>query len=141
MTTSAPTCVYCGALATTGDHVIPRSSGGRRVGNLVPACADCNQSRGSFPVVSWIRALIRAAGDRTEARRLLIAEGLSPDGPPPREARQKRRRSAPVVTHRPRHKPRGPDWMGCHTCPAIVYFESGAATAVCVRCGAHCQRS
>lgn len=32
-------CVYCGELATTRDHVIPKSRGGRVT---VPACMQCN---------------------------------------------------------------------------------------------------
>lgn len=39
-------CHYCGNLATTVDHVVPKASGGsgRKV-NLVPACYSCNQSK------------------------------------------------------------------------------------------------
>lgn len=42
-----PTCVYCGAPATTADHVVPVSKGGTTKDNLVPACARCNSQRGN----------------------------------------------------------------------------------------------
>lgn len=36
-------CVYCGVAATTIDHVVPRSRGGRHVwDNVVAACGRCN---------------------------------------------------------------------------------------------------
>ena len=37
------TCGYCGAKATTWDHILPKSRGGAEVWlNLVAACAPCN---------------------------------------------------------------------------------------------------
>jgi 5-methylcytosine-specific restriction endonuclease McrA len=40
-------CAYCGAAATTVDHVTPRSRGGRNSWlNTVAACGDCNQRKG-----------------------------------------------------------------------------------------------
>ncbi|MFC4334378.1 HNH endonuclease [Salininema proteolyticum] len=42
------TCVYCAGTAETIDHVIPRSRGGTHTwDNVVAACADCNQRKGS----------------------------------------------------------------------------------------------
>lgn len=39
-------CAYCNAAATTFDHIIPVSHGGRTVPwNLIPACASCNSSK------------------------------------------------------------------------------------------------
>lgn len=39
-------CAYCGAAATTVDHVLPRSRGGRNTWlNTVAACASCNQRK------------------------------------------------------------------------------------------------
>jgi 5-methylcytosine-specific restriction endonuclease McrA len=36
-------CVYCGGTATSIDHVVPRSRGGRHEwGNVVSACRRCN---------------------------------------------------------------------------------------------------
>lgn len=40
-------CVYCGSqVSGTADHVVPQKHGGRSlIGNLVPACAKCNQQK------------------------------------------------------------------------------------------------
>lgn len=41
-------CRYCGHHAHTVDHIIPASKGGtNHVPNLVAACGDCNNRRGS----------------------------------------------------------------------------------------------
>lgn len=41
-------CHYCGAPATTADHVIPKSKGGpSHPSNLVAACRPCNSKRGN----------------------------------------------------------------------------------------------
>jgi 5-methylcytosine-specific restriction endonuclease McrA len=40
-------CAYCGGTATTIDHVLPRSRGGRNTWlNTVAACGGCNQRKG-----------------------------------------------------------------------------------------------
>jgi 5-methylcytosine-specific restriction endonuclease McrA len=40
-------CAYCAAAATTVDHVLPRSRGGRNTWkNTVAACYGCNQRKG-----------------------------------------------------------------------------------------------
>ena len=40
-------CVYCGAAATSLDHVVPRSRGGAHVWeNVVSACGRCNHLKG-----------------------------------------------------------------------------------------------
>jgi 5-methylcytosine-specific restriction endonuclease McrA len=40
-------CAYCGGHATTVDHVLPRSRGGRNTWlNTVAACDGCNQRKG-----------------------------------------------------------------------------------------------
>jgi 5-methylcytosine-specific restriction endonuclease McrA len=40
-------CAYCGRVATTVDHVWPRSRGGRNTWkNTVAACESCNQRKG-----------------------------------------------------------------------------------------------
>jgi len=56
-------CVYCRASAApdrplTREHVIPRARGGRRKDSriIVPACARCNQRRGSQEVVLFLLA-------------------------------------------------------------------------------------
>jgi 5-methylcytosine-specific restriction endonuclease McrA len=41
-------CAYCGEVADTADHVIPRSrGGGDGLDNLVAACRACNASKGA----------------------------------------------------------------------------------------------
>lgn len=46
-------CHYCFAVATTWDHIVPKCVGGlttrRWAGarNLIPACAECNEAKGS----------------------------------------------------------------------------------------------
>ena len=41
-------CAYCGGKAESLDHVKPRHKGGQNLSsNLVPACLDCNQSKGT----------------------------------------------------------------------------------------------
>jgi 5-methylcytosine-specific restriction endonuclease McrA len=47
-------CIYCGDDATQVDHVIPLARGGQhRIGNLVPSCARCNQSKGAKLITEW----------------------------------------------------------------------------------------
>ena len=51
---SAP-CIYCGSPSKHVDHVIPLSRGGNHsVGNLAPACQECNLAKGSKLVSEWI---------------------------------------------------------------------------------------
>jgi 5-methylcytosine-specific restriction endonuclease McrA len=41
-------CHWCGAYATTVDHVVPLAIGGSHdLANLVPACQPCNSRRGA----------------------------------------------------------------------------------------------
>ena len=53
-------CVYCGDLATDWDHLRPLVSARRPtghlnlLGNLVPACGPCNQSKGSQDWRIWM---------------------------------------------------------------------------------------
>lgn len=47
-------CCYCTAPAEHLDHVKPLSRGGRDVlSNVVPACADCNLSKGAQTLAEW----------------------------------------------------------------------------------------
>jgi 5-methylcytosine-specific restriction endonuclease McrA len=47
-------CTYCGAPAEHIDHIIPLARGGEhRIGNLTPACASCNLSKGAKFVMEW----------------------------------------------------------------------------------------
>ncbi len=44
-------CAYCGAQATSVDHIIPRSRGGQhRWDNVVSACRRCNHRKGDRPI-------------------------------------------------------------------------------------------
>jgi len=48
-------CAYCGAPATTWDHIKPISKGGQTIpGNIVPACQSCNSSKKDKNVWNWI---------------------------------------------------------------------------------------
>lgn len=48
------TCAYCGAYATTIDHVRPKVRGGTtELRNCVPACLGCNSSKAHTPVWIW----------------------------------------------------------------------------------------
>ena len=57
-------CYYCGSnlielgeSKTTKDHVIPKSEGGGKKGNLVLACETCNTLKRSYPAdkfMGWI---------------------------------------------------------------------------------------
>jgi 5-methylcytosine-specific restriction endonuclease McrA len=48
-------CFYCGSFnLIQADHVIPIIKGGRHsIGNLVPACAKCNRSKGTKLLIEW----------------------------------------------------------------------------------------
>lgn len=47
-------CSYCGCELDFDnfhiDHFVPRSKGGKQGGNIVPACPDCNLSKGNLSV-------------------------------------------------------------------------------------------
>lgn len=51
-------CVYCATEpATTGDHVVPTSRGGRtELRNVVGACSPCNTSKGARTLAEWVRS-------------------------------------------------------------------------------------
>jgi 5-methylcytosine-specific restriction endonuclease McrA len=48
-------CIYCESDSNlTIDHVVPRSKGGtEKMNNLVVACFDCNQQKGSKDLEVW----------------------------------------------------------------------------------------
>lgn len=49
-------CAYCPDPATTRDHIMPISRGGSNyIGNIHPACARCNSSKGAKLLVEWRR--------------------------------------------------------------------------------------
>lgn len=55
LATKGRTCHLCGGPgATTADHVVPRSKGGRdELHNLEPAHMGCNRARGDQDLVEW----------------------------------------------------------------------------------------
>ena len=56
-------CVYCGALATTVDHVLALDRGGwEHESNLVPACGTCNSSKWNRLLTEWYRTDLVAYG-------------------------------------------------------------------------------
>jgi 5-methylcytosine-specific restriction endonuclease McrA len=64
--TSGP-CVYCGAPATTVDHVTPLFRGGHEAEyNLVPACLSCNSSKGTRLLANWDPIRVRRAITHSE---------------------------------------------------------------------------
>lgn len=49
-------CAYCGTavVAPEMDHVVPLSKGGRHaVGNVLPACSECNRSKNAALLIVW----------------------------------------------------------------------------------------
>lgn len=49
-------CAYCGQIARSLDHVLPRHKGGITVTeNLIPACLSCNGHKGSSNWTTWYR--------------------------------------------------------------------------------------
>lgn len=89
-------CHYCGARATTQDHIIPKALGGVSARyNLVPSCRACNQEKGDrMPTCGCDKCILalvlprRAAGQQAIRR---AAEATAHVGPP-RKSRQRRRR-------------------------------------------------
>jgi 5-methylcytosine-specific restriction endonuclease McrA len=52
-------CAYCGDEPNflTIDHIVPRSQGGTNdPDNLLPACKNCNESKGSRSLSNWYTA-------------------------------------------------------------------------------------
>lgn len=70
MSDTGPRCSYCGGVYTEWDHLRPlvvkqRPTGFiSEIGNLVPACGKCNQSKGNKPWRLWIRSNARLAPAR-----------------------------------------------------------------------------
>jgi 5-methylcytosine-specific restriction endonuclease McrA len=59
-----PTCTYCGGMAQTIDHRMPRSKGGtNHRENLTPVCHRCNQRKGSKDADVFIQRLLREKND------------------------------------------------------------------------------
>lgn len=57
-------CAYCPAAATTWDHIVPVSAGGRtEPGNVVPACVSCNSSKRAEDLAQWLARTGRLISD------------------------------------------------------------------------------
>lgn len=55
-------CFYCQTdYGDTDDHVVPKSKGGTRVNNLVPACRVCNGAKGDMTLDQWKKRLTSMA--------------------------------------------------------------------------------
>lgn len=66
-------CQYCGALATTVDHVIPVSNGGTdESSNLAAACARCNYSKHDKDVETFM--IERAGKSKLRSKRSVFYE-------------------------------------------------------------------
>jgi 5-methylcytosine-specific restriction endonuclease McrA len=67
------TCAYCGAknVPLQVEHIVPRAKGGTdRVSNLVIACGDCNQSKGSQLLDTWLSSKFGKAKGAKIAKRV-----------------------------------------------------------------------
>ncbi|NBS68917.1 HNH endonuclease [bacterium] len=68
-------CAYCGESADTLDHVKPRHKGGNTVtSNLVPACRECNRSKGSEDWYAWYAARPTWSAERASRIQRWISE-------------------------------------------------------------------
>jgi 5-methylcytosine-specific restriction endonuclease McrA len=68
------TCAYCGAkgVPLQVEHIVPRAKGGTdRVSNLVIACGDCNQSKGSQLLDTWLSSKFGKAKGAEIAKRVM----------------------------------------------------------------------
>jgi 5-methylcytosine-specific restriction endonuclease McrA len=68
------TCAYCGAknVPLQVEHIVPRAKGGtNRVSNLVIACGDCNQSKGSQLLDTWLSSKFGKAKGAEIAKRVM----------------------------------------------------------------------
>ncbi|MDU2239953.1 HNH endonuclease [Paenibacillus sp.] len=50
------TCLWCGAPATTVDHIVPSSKGGSDLPhNLIASCSECNSKRGNRSAFRYLQ--------------------------------------------------------------------------------------
>jgi len=60
-------CGYCGAPATSLDHIVPRfRSGSSNRNNLLPSCQKCNSTKGSTKMEDWYLVQDFFCGDRMQ---------------------------------------------------------------------------
>lgn len=63
-------CAYCGAPATTLDHLYPIARGGTDyIENIVPACRPCNSSKSDNTLREWLGLDVRPVNTRKPQRR------------------------------------------------------------------------
>lgn len=66
------TCIYCGKLAQTWDHLenLVRDGKlngyGHQIGNLVPCCRDCNSEKGGKPFRNYVNTLKLSPTEQTD---------------------------------------------------------------------------
>ena len=61
-------CGYCGAPATSLDHIVPKfKSGSSNRNNLLPCCRSCNHHKGSMSMEEWYRQQTSFTEERLEA--------------------------------------------------------------------------
>jgi len=61
--TDPPECVYCGSTdVKRWDHLVPINKGGETVlGNMVPACARCDDSKRAEPFEEWMISSVKGS--------------------------------------------------------------------------------
>lgn len=69
-------CIYCGSnQVERWDHLVPVRSGGATVlGNMVPACKQCDDSKGSKDYKEWLSGTVRfnpARGNQTVYQKII----------------------------------------------------------------------
>lgn len=75
------TCRWCGAPATTVDHIVPSSKGGWDLHvNLLASCGECNTRRGNRSAVSYLRDrthrapnLLKGCGQFSDTRTSILS--------------------------------------------------------------------
>lgn len=74
-------CAYCGCKGDLQvEHVIPISQGGEHhLGNIVPACQQCNYSKSKSEVISWYKEQHFFNETRWLAIQSSLANGMPPD--------------------------------------------------------------
>jgi 5-methylcytosine-specific restriction endonuclease McrA len=79
LTRDAHVCQYCGAVAETIDHVVPRSRGGGHTwDNVVAACCRCNSSKRDRLLAETTMRLVRVPGPPPASTWIEVAAGSVP---------------------------------------------------------------
>lgn len=120
-------CVYCPGVATTRDHVIPRSRGGSNDPvNLVPACFACNHAKGNRLPDEWRKGhewhpYVAAAVEAAAARPRSKAEKRTSQRANGRDNGQ--HRPLTPVHIEPLTQPIGDRVRWCHACERVVNWD------------------